>query len=166
MHRRLDEKDIFQQFADHGAVQFGAGTHDIVQIDVALKYHQYAGFGAAQLAAGHHRLVDGLFQLRDLFLRAEHPHQADVLAAQPLQDLTDLRLEQNDQRQNAPFHHMAENIADRPQFQRRGQPQRQKENAYALENILRTGALNQGEQFIHQKDDDGYIYQVCDFQQR
>ena len=90
----------------------------------------------------------------------------DILAAQPLQDLSDLRLEQDDQRQNAPFHHMAEDIADRPQFQRRGQPQRQEKNANALENILRPGTFYKRKQLIHQKDDDGYIHQVCDFQQR
>ena len=166
MHRGLDKKDIFQQFTDHGAVQLRAGAHDIIQIDVALKYHQHAGLGTAQFAAGHHRLVDSLFHFRNLLFRTEHPHQADILAAQPLQDLPDLRLEQDDQRQNTPFHHMAEDIADRPQFQRRGQPQRQKENANALENILRPGTLYKRKQLIYQKDDDGYIHQVCDFQQR
>ena len=166
MHGSLDEEDVLQQLAHHLTVQLRSGADDIVQIDVPLEHHQHTGSGAAHFAAGHHRLVDGLFHLGDLLLRAEHPHQPQVLATQPLQYLADLRLEQNDQRQNAPVHHVAENIFDSPQIQCRRQAQRQQEDRHTLQNIFRSRTLDQRQQLIYQENNDGDIHEVRDLQER
>ena len=160
------EEDVLQKLADDLAVQLRSGADNIVQIDVPFEYHQHAGLGAAHFAAGNDCLVDGLFQLCDLVFRTEYPHQADILAAQLLQNLADLRLEQDDQRQDAHLRHASQHIVDGAKIQGAGRQQRQQEDADALQDIFRTGALHQRQQLIDQEEYDGHVQKVRDLEKR
>ena len=90
----------------------------------------------------------------------KRPQQPDVLAAQLFQDLPDLRLEQDDKGQNAYLHHVPQNIGDTVQMEDLRQKQGQQKDAHALEDILRTGALDEVQKLIDQKRDDRDIQNV------
>ena len=125
-----------------------------------LEHDEHARLGFGHLAAGDDRLVDGLFQLRLLLHRCKRPQQPDIPAAQLLQDLSDLRLEQDDEGQNAHLHHVAQNIGDAVQVEDLRQPQCQQEDHHALEDVLRTGAPHQIQQLIDEERDDDHVQNV------
>ena len=125
-----------------------------------LKHDEHAGLALGHLFAGDNRLVDGLLHLGLLLRRRECPQQPDVLAAQLLQNLTDLRLEQDDEGQDAHLHHVAQNIGDAVEVEDLRQPQGQQEHHHALEDILRAGTLYQVQQLIDQKRDDGHVQNI------
>ena len=160
MHGCLHEEDVLQQLGGHGGIQRGAAAHHVVQLDVPLEHDEHAGLGLGHLAAGDDRLVNGSFQLRLLLGRRKRPQQADVLAAQLFQDLTDLRLEQDDEGQNAHLHHVAQNIGDAVEMEDLRQPQGQQEHHHALEDVFRPRALDQIQQLVDQERDDDHVQNV------
>ena len=160
VHGRLHEEDVLQQLGGHGGIQRGAAAHHVVQLDMPLEHDEHAGLGLGHLAAGNDRLVDGLLQLRLLLGRCERPQQADVLAAQLFQDLADLRLEQDDEGQDAHLHHVAQDIGDAVEMEYLRQPQGQQEHHHALEDVLRPCALYQIQQLVDQERDDHHVQNV------
>ena len=166
VHGRLDEKDVLQQLAGDGGIQRGTGAHHVVQQDLPLEHDEHARAGAGHLRAGQHRLVDGPLQLRQFLLRRQRPQQADVLAAQLLQNPADLRLEHDDQGQHAPLHHVAEDVIHHPQVQLRGQPQRRQKDGHTLQDVGGPCTLHQRQQLIYQIRHDGHVQQVRQTDQR
>ena len=166
MHGRLHEEDVLQQLAGDRGVQRRAAAQHLVEQNLPLKHNEHTRAGLGHLRAGQHRLVDGLFQLRGLLLRRQYPQKPDVPAAQLLQPSAQLRLKHDEQRQNAPFHHIAHNIVDPPQVQQGRKPQRQNKDHDTLENILGAGTAHQAQQLIDRKGHNGDVQHIRDPNQR
>ena len=160
VHGRFYEEDVFQQLGGHGGIQHCAAANHVVQADVTLEHDENAGLALGHLAARDDRLVDGRLQRRLLLHRAEGFEYLDVAAAHLLQYLPYLRLEQDDDGDDAHLHQVAHDVGHGVQLQHIGDAQRQQEHDHALEDILRTGAFHQPQQTVYQKGDDRDVQNV------
>ena len=85
----------------------------------------------------------------------------EPLAAHLLQDPADLRLEQDDQRQNAPLHHAAHDVIDAVELENIRKQQRAQKDEQALQKAGGLGALHQHQNLVQNKDHDADIQKVC-----
>ena len=94
----------------------------------------------------------------------EEGHEA--AAAHLLQDPADLRLEQDDEGQNAPLHHTAHDVIHAVELQHGRQHQRRQKYQQSLQQTGGLGALHQHEHLVQDKDHDGDIQKVCRLDQQ
>ena len=83
-------------------------------------------------------------------------------AAHLLQNPPDLRLEQDDQGQQAQVHHAAHDVIDPVEVQGGGKHQRRQKDQQTLHQAGRLGALHQGKDLIKDKGHDGNVQNIRD----
>ena len=160
MHGRFDEEDVFQKFAGNGSVQHRSAAHHIVQQDLPLKYDQGAGAGLGHLGAGKNGLPDHLIHhIAGLRMGKECDEAA---AAHLFQQAADLRLKQDNERQDTQIHHSAHQIVNAVEFEYIRQHQSRQEHEQALEQTGCLGAPNPGQHLIEHQSHDRNIQIVRD----
>ena len=160
VERRFVPEDVFQKLRVHRAVQGGTGLDGVIQHILPLKDHQRTGLAPGQGRIGLYRLRDGAVQFVALFPLGKDLSQ--TAAPHLFQKAADLRLEQDNQGQNAPFHHLAQQKVDRIQAQEAGDPKSRHQQQDALGHPAGTGAADQQDDLIDHKGHDEHIDDVGD----
>ena len=161
VHGRLDEKDVFKKLVGNVRVQNGAAAHHVVQQDLPLEHDQRAGAGLGHLRAGQDRLADHALQ-RALRLRPGKK-QGQTAAAHLLEHAPDLRLKQDDERQNAPFHHPAHDVANAGEVEDRREPQHRQKDQNAFEQVRHPRGLDKIQQLVQNDGHEQDIQNIRDF---
>ena len=109
MHRRFHKEDVFQQLGGHLCVQLGSAAQGVVQLNMAFEHDQRAGTGFAHIPTGADGLLDSIFNNLPVHLGFfEDIQKGDAAAAHLLQNPADFRLEQDNDRHDAPLHNKAQ----------------------------------------------------------
>ena len=153
MQRRLVVKEIFQKLGVHIGVDGGAGVDDGGERVVALEDDQRAGLGPGE---GVHRL-DGLDDggVGGAGLNAAAGEEAgDLAAAELLQHLAQLRLEDDHQRQDSHLHDGLQDIVDHIQVHHIGKLQDHDHRDQPVKQLLSVGVPQKPHQAVQQKGHD------------
>ena len=127
---------------------------------MALKDDQRAGAVFAHVAAGGDGLADGLLDGLPVHLGLGEPlEEGQLAAAHLLQHPADLRLEEDNQRQNAPLYHVGQGEVQSWQTVR-GQPQRRDHHQHALEQTGGIGFPHQQQQPVNQIGDHQDVHHI------
>ena len=157
MERGIFEEKILDQLRIGVGIDHRARTHNGQERYVALKDEQRAGIGRRHIAAGLGNLAD----------RAGHigTGTADVRiqgAAHALQQPAQFRLEKDDQRDDAQFHGLSQDITEHDQPEEFGRPQRDQHQNQALGEIDEAGFPNKPDDTIYKVGNDDDVNEIGD----
>ena len=160
VERRFVPKQVFQQLTGHGAVQSGARLDHVVQQIFSLKDHQRPHLVLGHGGVGIYGLGDGSIHV----VKGQGPGRGKYVgklsAAHPLQSLAQLRLEQDDQHQNAPLHHLVQQIARGRQPEAVSQAKRQNQHHDASQHPPGAGFAHQPQGLIDDQGEDSHIDKI------
>ena len=151
----LGEENIPDQLLGDLAVDGGPGLHIVFQRCLPGEDDQCAYLFPAHAVTGGHGLADDHIHLRHRLDPAKQGSQAHT--AQMVQHPPQLRLEQNDQRQQSDGQELLHDEGHRIQMPQIGQPRNDQNHHHGLGNSGGAGCLDQRQDFIYQKRDYGDI---------
>ena len=155
MQGRFHEENIADQLLRHLPIDGGAGLEVIIQPGLPGEDDQRAHPLPAHNLAGHHRLGDhGLQILGGLGVAEQSP---EFHAAQPVQHPPQLRLEQDDQRQQSNRHKLVQNKAQGVKPQGCRQTCDNHHCYHRPGNAHGSGGADQGQQLVDQERNHGNI---------
>ena len=160
-HRAVMEGGIFEenvpdQLIGNLAVDLGAGFEVFLQPLLPGEGDQRAHLLPAHGLAGAHGLGNDRVHLL-LHGLADAENTGQLHAAQVIQHPPQLRLEQNDQRQQSDGQELLHDEGHRIQMPQIGQPRNDQNHHHGLGNSGGAGCLDQRQDFIYQKRDYGDI---------
>lgn len=158
----MNEKYVFQQLAGHVRIDFCAAAQNIVQLVLPFKHQQYTSAALRHFGTGCHRFLNGLLDGRQRFLPDKHLLEP-CAAADLFQSPPQLRLKQDDQRQNTPLDRMAQQEIDAPQVKNCGKPHNDQKHQHTLKNSHRRRRTHTDQDIIHNKSDDRHVDYIGHF---
>ena len=156
MQRRLGIENILEQLRRHVRIDDGAAAHLLIERHAALKNDERAGLGRRQLRAGGNGLRNDIVhaqRLKRLCAKAR-----ERLAAHALEQAAQLRLKDDDERDQAELDRLLQDAVEHRQLQHTRQPQRDQNQQNALCKAIGIRLADEHDDIVNQISDDQDIH--------
>ena len=158
MQRGLGIENVLEQLRCHVRVDRGAAAHLLIERHTALKNDERAGLGRRQLRTGSDGLRnDVVHAQRFQRLGAE---ARECLAAHALEQAAQLRLKDDDKRDQAELDRLLQDAVEHRQLQHTRQPQCDQDQQDALCQTIRIRLADEHDDIVNQISDDQDIHDV------
>ena len=158
MQRRLGIENILEQLRRHVRIDDGAAAHLLIERHAALKNDERTGLGRRQLRAGGNGLRNDIVHAQRLERLCAKARER--LAAHALEQAAQLRLKDDDERDQAKLDRLLQDTVEHRQLQHTRQPQRDQDQQNALCKAIGIRLADEHDDIVNQISDDQDIHDV------
>src|SRR5581483_4673776 len=159
VQRRVGEEQGDQDLGGHLAVDAHTGDGDVLQSGLALEDDERPGAPFLEAAGGADHLVDDARDLDAAVVADQRAHPAQ--APHLVEGAAQLRLEEDDQRQQDRLRAVGEEPVEHAQVELRGDEAEEEEHADAEQQLHRLRPADQLEQLVEQEGHHQHVHGVA-----
>ena len=158
MQRRFGIENILEQLRRHIGIDGRAAAHLLIERHAALKDDECAGLGGRQLRAGGDGLRDDVIHAKRL--KRLRPEARERFTAHALKQAAQLRLEDDDERDESEFDRLLQEAVEHRQLQHTREPKRNQDQQNTARKTERIRLADEHDDIVDQISDDQNIHDV------